>query len=132
MRRNPHSRGFAIVSALFLIVALAALGAAILHFSSIQHVTGAQDIQGSRALAAARAGTEWAAAYVNANSACPPVNPTILTFEGFAVGVTCSADSFTDEGAALNVYAVVSTASAGGAAGGLGYVERQVAATLIK
>lgn len=131
MRRSSQSRGFAIVSALFLIVALAALGAAILHFSSLQHVTGAQDIQGSRALAAARAGTEWAAAFVNANSACP-ASPASLTFEGFAISVSCSSDPFTDEGSPLTVYSVTSTASTGGSVGGLGYVERQVSMTLVK
>lgn len=131
MRRNPYSRGFAIVSALFLIVALAALGAAILHFSSLQQVTGAQDIQGSRALAAARAGTEWAAAFVTANDACP-ASPASLTFDAFNVSVTCSASGFTDESAALKVFAVTSTASTGGAVGSLAYVERRVEATLVR
>lgn len=131
MRRNPRYRGFAIVSALFLIVALAALGAAIMHFSSIQHLTGTQDIQGSRALAAARAGTEWAAGYVMNNNACP-ASPASLTFEAFNVGVTCTSDSFNDEGVTLKVFSVSSTASTGGAVGGLAYVERRVEATLVR
>ncbi|MCX8086958.1 MAG: hypothetical protein N3C63_08685 [Rhodocyclaceae bacterium] len=128
---QPATRGFAIVSALFLVVALAALGAAIMHFSSVQHLTGAQDIQGSRALAAARAGTEWAAAYVTAHSACP-ASPSTLTFGDFSVSVACSSSSHSDEGSSLTVYAITSTASTGGSVGSLGYVERQVSATLVK
>ena len=50
--------GFAIVSAIFLLVVLAALGAFMLTFSTVQHATSAQDIQGSRAYWAARAGLQ--------------------------------------------------------------------------
>lgn len=131
MLHSASCRGFAIVSALFLIVALAALGAAILHFSATQQATGAQDIQGSRALAAARAGTEWVAAYVTVHNACP-ASPASLTFDAFNISVTCASSDFSDEGAALKVFAVTSTASAGGAVGSLAYVERQVEAMLVR
>lgn len=125
-------RGFAIVSALFIVVALAALGAGMLHFSSLHHLTGAQDLQGSRALAAARAGSEWLVATIMAAEidnqpqyACPPTSaPT--TFEGFSLSVTCTHSTHDDEGNRVRVYEITSTASAGGAPGSLGYVEREI------
>lgn len=121
----PRQRGFAIVSAIFLIVALAALGAAIMHFSSVQHVTGAQDLQGSRALAAARAGSEWAVASASVTNVCPP-SPTALTFGGFNLSIVCTADDFTDEGVPLRIFSIAATAASGGAPGNQAYVERRV------
>jgi MSHA biogenesis protein MshP len=123
--------GFAIVSALFLIVALAALGAAIMHFTSVQQVAGAQDIQGARALAAARAGTEWQAAVIlaqetsgNPQYACAA--PASFAFAGFDLAVSCAHSDHAEEGNTVRVYRITSTASAGGAVGTLGFVERQV------
>lgn len=52
-------RGFAIVSAIFILVVLAALGAFILSVSSSQQIGSALDLQGVRAYQAARAGIEW-------------------------------------------------------------------------
>ena len=57
---GASSRGFAIVSAIFLIVVLAALGVGIVVFSKAQQASSAYDVQGSRAYQAARAGIEWA------------------------------------------------------------------------
>ena len=54
-----QARGFSIVSAIFLLVVLSLLGSLMLTFSTVQHITGAQDVQGSRAYQAARAGIEW-------------------------------------------------------------------------
>ena len=51
--------GFAIVSAIFILVVLAALGAFILNISTSQHIGSALDVQGIRAYQAARAGIEW-------------------------------------------------------------------------
>jgi MSHA biogenesis protein MshP len=127
MRRN----GFAIVSALFLIVALAALGVAIMHFGSVQQVSGAQDIQGSRALAAARAGAEWQVTAIlaqetsgNPQYACGA--PASFTFAGFALAVSCSHSDHAEEGNTVRVYRITSTAFQGGAPGALTFTERQV------
>lgn len=52
-------QGFAAIAAIFLVVILAALGAFMLTFSNTQQLASAQDLQGSRAYWAARAGLEW-------------------------------------------------------------------------
>lgn len=62
-------RGFAIVSAIFILVVLAALGAFMVSISSNQHIGSALDIQGVRAYQAARAGIEWGVFQVNATPA---------------------------------------------------------------
>lgn len=125
--------GFAIVSALFLIVALAALGVAIMHFASVQQIAGAQDIQGSRAFAAARAGAEWQVAVILAQETPPGGNPQYacaapasFAFAGFDLAVSCAHSDHAEEGNTVRVYRITSTALAGGAVGALGFVERQV------
>jgi MSHA biogenesis protein MshP len=125
-------RGFAIVSALFIIVALAALGAGMLHFASIQHATGAQDIQGTRALAAARAGSEWLVATImaaesdgNPQFSCPPASPP-TSFNGFTLAISCTHSTHDEEGRRIRVYAITSTATTAGSPGSLGYVERLI------
>lgn len=54
------ARGFALVSAIFLLVVLTTLGVAMLAFSTTQHLGSALDVEGARAYQAARAGAEWA------------------------------------------------------------------------
>ena len=61
MKGNTIQRGFSLVSAIFLLVALAALGAAMVTFSTVQNQSQAMDAMGSRAYEAANAGIEWAA-----------------------------------------------------------------------
>ena len=66
---HPAQRGFAAIAAIFLVVVLAALGGFMLTFSNTQQLTSAQDVQGSRAYWAARAGLEWGIA--SATASCP-------------------------------------------------------------
>lgn len=128
-----RQRGFAIVSAIFIIVALAALGAFIATVSSAQHVGSALDLEGARAYQAARSGTEWGVA--NALAGVCAANVTIGPINGYAVTVNCpppvSGDAIeTGLGA---IFVITATACnqpvAGpcpGAAGGANYVERRL------
>ena len=72
------AKGFAIVTAIFLLVILAALGVGMLVFSKAQQTTSAYDVQGSRAYQAARAGIEWAL-YQRLN---PTANPLLYGLSG--------------------------------------------------
>ncbi len=56
---SAHIRGFLLPAAIFILVILAALGAYALNISSVQQATSNQDLQGSRAYHASRAGLEW-------------------------------------------------------------------------
>lgn len=120
-------KGFAAIAAIFLIVVLAALGSYMVAFSNTQQLTSAQDMQGTRAYWAARAGLEWGLSSVAAG-ACP-ASPHNLTVQGFAVAVTCSRDQFPEGGATINILRLESNASSG-SSGTLGFVERSLAATL--
>lgn len=53
--------GVALVSAIFLLVVLAALGTYMLSFTNVQHSTSALDIEGTRAYWAAKSGADLAA-----------------------------------------------------------------------
>jgi len=59
LRAVVRQRGFSVIAAIFLLVVLAALGAFMLTFSTVQQTTGTQDLQGARGYQAARSGVEW-------------------------------------------------------------------------
>lgn len=129
--------GFSIVSAIFLIVVLATLGALMVTFSTVQHATVAQDVQGARAYQAARAGVEWGLYRVlRPNSAsCTGGAGTSLNFggtlSGFAVTVVCEATGpVDDEGKNITHYTITATAANGVAVGAADYIERRVEVTL--
>lgn len=124
-RKAGTQAGFAIVSAIFLLVALAALGAFMISFSNTQHLTSAQDVQGSRAYWAAKGGIQWAAGWIAVNRNCPG-QPAFA--DGFNVNIVCRANAYTEGTTNRTVFWLQSTASAGGAVGSAAYVERQVQA----
>jgi MSHA biogenesis protein MshP len=128
MTRNAkHQRGFAAVAAVFLVVILAGLGAFMLTFSNTQQLTSAQDVQGSRAYWAARAGLGWGIASVTPTSTTCFTSPTTLTVEGFTVTVTCTRSTYGEAGATVVIYRLTSLASLGA---GATAVERSVSASL--
>lgn len=132
-------RGFAIFSAIFILVVLATLGAFILNISSSQQIGSALDVQGARAYQAARAGIEWGLYQRLQGGACAAASnfvPGGTTFSDFTVSVTCVATA--DANGGPTIVAIVSTACNqpnGGACpntvnpGSL-YIERRLAVTL--
>lgn len=128
--RWRHEDGFAAVAALFVLVVLAALGAYMVSISSSQQLNAAKDLQGSRAYWAARAGLEWAIGSVAGAPAACPTPPVPFTIEGFSVSITCVRNSYDEAGTARVIYTLGARASAGGAAGDLGFVERSLSASV--
>jgi MSHA biogenesis protein MshP len=129
MRTRFTQKGFAAIAAIFLVVGLASLGAFMLTLSNTQQLTSAQDVQGTRAYWAARAGLEWGITSANASSACP--TSTALTLDGFSVAVTCALTSFTEAGVTIKLIQLRSVASSG-TVGSVGYIERSVSASMEK
>jgi MSHA biogenesis protein MshP len=120
-------RGFAIVAAIFLLVILSALGAFMLTMSSSQQITSAQDIQGTRAYWAAKAGIQWAASQVQSPAVACPAASTTFALDGFNVTVACTAKSYAEGTSTKIIYWVESTAkSTTGSVGQVGYTERVV------
>lgn len=126
---RPAQHGFAAIAAIFLVVVLAALGGFMLTFSNTQQLTSAQDVQGSRAYWAARAGLEWGIA--SATTTCP-ASPTTLTVDTFTVLITCALQTYPEAGATVNILQFTSVASSAGAVGSVGFIERSVSASLEK
>jgi MSHA biogenesis protein MshP len=95
MRRLSFQRGLGMVTAIFLLVVLTALGAAMVQVMSVSHQAGALDIRGARAYQAARAGAEWGAWRVRREllNTCP-TSPTTFALPdgegGFVVTVQCT------------------------------------------
>lgn len=120
--------GFAAISAVFLLVVLAGLGAYMLTFSTAQQSGSAQDVLGTRAYWAARAGLGWGTA--SALNDCPP-SPTSLVVDGMNVQVTCSVRVYLDGADTIRVLQLQSQASNNAPVGGAGYVERSLSASLV-
>ena len=133
-------RGFAIVSAIFILVVLAALAAFIVSVSTSQQAGSALDIQGVRAYQAARSGVEWgiyqvqatpaynfsygtpavAVGSANPNTRACPASPTSFApaapaLAAFTVTVTCAAT--VDLNGGPTVFRLTSTACNQPAAG---------------
>ncbi len=132
-RHPPSQRGFSLISAIFLLVVIAALGTFAVTLSTNQQQSTAQDVLGSRAYQAARAGVEWGAYQVLRNGNCT-ASPQALaalpnTLANFTVTVTCSSVATTEGGAAVNIYQLTSIATLGTVATS-NYVERQMSVTI--
>lgn len=127
---QPFQRGFAAIAAVFLLVVLAALGAFMLTFSNTQQLTSAQDLQGSRAYWAARAGLAWAVSSAIAAPAACPVPPAPFDIEGFGVTIACARETFNEGGASVTIFRLDATATQGGAVGSVNRIERSVSASL--
>lgn len=140
-------RGFSLVSAIFLLVVIAALGAFAVTLSTTQHQSAALDVTGARAYHAARAGIEWGvfqvlrntgAAFVSncrAGASSQVVPLAANTLSGFTVNVGCTSTSHSEGGRTVGggnpvrVYTITATATQGTPATP-DYVERQISVTL--
>ena len=106
--------GFALLTAIFILVVLAGLGAAIMTVSSNQQIGSAIDLQGARAYSAARAGVDWVMYMEEVHSPgnCPPspssFSPAASSLPGLVVSVTCV--KTLDTNAGPTVFTVTSTA----------------------
>src|SRR5450759_5217791 len=111
-------RGFSLVSAIFLLVVIAAL-----------------DVLGSRAYQASRAGIEWGAYQVLQNGGCPASSQVLAalpnTLANFNVEVDCGNVAVSEASATVTMYQLTSTAKQGTVATP-NSVERQMSVTIAK
>lgn len=144
-------RGLGMITAIIILVILAALAGAMASFGTIQQLSSAQDILSARAWQAAKAGNEWGL-YMALNSgtgwasgaACTPSGTlgTAGTLQtrvvdlaadfGFSVTVTCSATRFNEgenpgppvAARQIILYTITARAANGTVVTSPGYVER--------
>ena len=138
LRRVPDLRlqrrtgaGFALVSAVFLLVVLGLLAAVIASLSTSQQIGSVRELYGTQAYFAARAGIEWGLYRVLQSSSCLSTS-TLPALSGSAANITvrvnCSAYAGFDEGGTgVTVYQITSTATRGNF-GNVDYAERQLQA----
>ncbi len=142
---RKRTEGFSLISAIFLLVVVALLGAYVATLATSQHTAETLDLEGARAYQAARTGVDWGAwqllqapagafsAACNGATYAAPMSQPLAglagTLSGFAVNVQCGSAATTEAGVNVRVYRLTVTASKG-TLGGLFYLERQLQATL--
>lgn len=137
-------RGVSMVTAIFLILVIAVLGAYIASVATTQHTSETLDLRGAQAYQAAYAGMQWGVYQALRTGTCSAGTSFALTgaLSAFAVTVQCtdttSPGGYTENGVTRNIYRITSTGcsppngtSCPGIQGGY-YVERQLEATLDK
>src|SRR5688572_6311263 len=111
MRKKPES-GFAMVTAIFLLVVLAALGAFMVTLSGVHQTAPTQALDATRVYYGAKAGLDWGIQQAIAASSCGPTSFPLAGsgLSGVNVAVTCAGPSVHAVG---NVYVITSTAERG-------------------
>ena len=142
---RKYSAGFSLVTAIFLLVVVAALGVFAVTLSTTQQQSAALDVLGTRAYQAARAGIDWGAYQVIQSGAAGgafavacqsgPTSRVVAmpnTLAVFNVSVDCRATQHAEGPKSLWIYQLTSTASGvtGVAPGSPDYVERQLQITI--
>lgn len=99
-RRPARCTGLGLITAIFLLVILSSLGAAIVTITTAQQASSTLDEQGARAYQAARAGIEWGLfQQINSPNSCSAefssadasfAMPAGNSLSGYTVSVTCS------------------------------------------
>ena len=132
MKAPARSVGAALISAIVLIVVLAALGASMASLSNVEHDTATKSMLSAKVYYGAKTGLEWAIQQTISDPA-PPARCTGATFSpsgsgfsGVSVTVTCAQST---HGAGNFTYYITSIATTG-TAGSLSYAERQMEATV--
>ena len=137
------------ISAIFLLVVLAALGAAMVGITTRQQLGSAAELDAARALQSARGALEWGAYQMLQNPAPPAAAPacfasTNLTVAPFTVTIGCTrtpnSGTVADGTTTMVFYQLVATACnapVGGACPATGtpsatYVERQLSWTIVR
>lgn len=114
----PQQRGVSVVAAIFLLLLMAVLVAAIANMVSSSNANMAADIGGARAYQAARAGAEWGMFQLDPNAqnaalanCFAPATPPI---PGHVVNVQCASTDYTEAGRSIRIYQITSSAVAVG------------------
>ena len=140
-----RQRGFSLVSAIFLLVVIATLGAFAVTVSNSQHQSDAMDVMGKRTYQAARAGIEWGAFQITQSAVagttfalnCQSAGGTSQSLtlpsplSSFSVNVACSTGgaSYVDA-TSVWVYTLTSTANTTATPGNADYFNRSLTVTI--
>jgi len=128
-RASPFAsqRGFSIVTAIFLLVVLAALGAFAVRINTLQQQGVTEGLRAAQAFHAARSGVEWAAYRALNGGACAPATLSLSEAgtQGFTVTIACSVSTHVEGTSTIHVWLLDVRAEAG-VFGGPDYVSRRL------
>lgn len=141
--RGRKQEGAALITAIFLLVVLATLGAYMVSIGGTQDTAATKSLQAARAYFGARAGVEWAIhrAINDPTAICSSTSVTATSFtftdnglRDVSVAVNCSYSTHDENVVAgttnpFNVYYITSTA-AYGASGSVDYAQRRLETTV--
>ena len=136
-------QGFSLITAIFILVVLATLMPYMLNLNVIQHSTIVLNVQGARAMQAARSGLEYGVYQALSGASCSPASDTVetLTFAStetalkpFSVTLNCTASSHTESATTLTFYTITALAEHGAYASGAeanpDYISRRLRVTV--
>jgi MSHA biogenesis protein MshP len=130
MRPVRTQTGFTLITAIFLLVVVAAMVVYMTNIRVAQQTTVVYGLQGARAIMVARSGLEWGISRSIVSSSC--VASTTFTnpaFAGFNVEVRCTQSTHTEGDMAIDIYRITAIARSG-VYGSLDYVQRHLQATV--
>lgn len=120
--------GFSMVTAIFLLVIMAALGVFMLTLSGTHQATPQQSLLAARVYFGARAGLDWGIQQAIAAGSCAGSTAFALTGSGLS-GVTATVICASTAHTGGTVYRITSTA-VHGTFGALDYAQRRIEATV--
>jgi len=139
--------GFSLISAIFLLVILTALGSYMVSIAGTSRAASSAALQGARAYQAARSGIDWAVFLIS--QANNPINQAtarnvcnniinansfthnVMGLTNFTVNTNCSFTPHSEQGSDnVTVYTLTSVASSGGSYGDTDFVQRRISATI--
>lgn len=88
--KTRQQRGFGYIAAIVILVILAMLGISAARLTNTQQSGMVQDVLSSRALQAARAGTEWGLYRALNGGSCTTTTLDLISQNGFRVTVVCT------------------------------------------
>ena len=131
--RLRRQRGFGLVAALFVIIVITLVIAAMARLSTTKHGSNSLALQQARAYQAARAGLEWGISRAFNAGSCSnsAVNMAGGGLSEFTVSLTCSSTSHTDDdGSSLTIYRLTAQAQNGSAGSRPDYAFRSLTAVV--
>lgn len=134
---RTSQKGVALITAIFVLVVLAALGVYMVTISTTQHYTALYGLQGARAYQAAEAGLEWGAYRVINDHVCFTPNPGTFNVNsgafagGYSVSVQCSITSHQEKSDIFNIFRLTATGQTQSPTYGQpGFASRTITATV--
>jgi MSHA biogenesis protein MshP len=120
-------RGFSLVSALFLLVVLAGLGAYAVRLNTLQQQGVTAALRAAQAFEAARTGAAWGAYRAASSGACAGGTLTLTegAVAGFRISVQCSESTHVEGTTTVRVF-VLDVRAEAGLYGGPDYVSRRL------